>query len=78
MKNIILKSLVILPIIAFVDYIIMIVVGCTGSLFGLNNNFYECTFCTIGKIVFTVSVVGFLLVISFDIISHFKKGKQLC
>lgn len=77
MKNIMLKSLVILPIIAFVDYIIMIAVGCAGSLFGFTNNFYECTFCTIGKIVFTVSVAGFLLVISSDIISHMRRGKQL-
>ena len=48
MKDIALKSLVILPIIAFVDYIIMIAVGCTSSLIGSTDNFYECTFCTIG------------------------------
>lgn len=78
MKNILLKSLVIFPIIAFVDYLVMIAVGCTGNFLGYSNNFYECTFCTIAKIVFTVSVAGFLLVITFDIISHLKKRNQQC
>jgi len=78
MKNIILKALVILPIIAFVDYIVMILVGCAGSLIGFNSTFYECTFCTIGKSVFIVSLLAFLAVISLDIISHYKKRNQVC
>ena len=78
MKDIVLKSLVILPIIAFVDYLIMIVVGCAGSFLGFTSNFYECTFCTISKVVFTVSLLAFLFVITSDIISHVKRGKLLC
>lgn len=78
MKNIILKALVILPIIVFVDYIIMIVVGCSGSLFGFNSTFYECTFCTIGKSLFLVSLLAFLVVVSLDIISHYKQRNQVC
>lgn len=78
MKEIALKSLVILPIIAFVDYLIMIIVGMTGSVFGFNSNFYECTFCTIGETVFAVSFLGFLLIITLDIISYIKKKRLLC
>ncbi|MFD1294138.1 hypothetical protein ACFQ5N_09855 [Lutibacter holmesii] len=77
MKDIALKSLVILPIIAFFDYLIMIVVGCVGSFLGFNSNFYECTFCTISKVVFAVSLLAFLFVITLDIISHVKRGKLL-
>lgn len=78
MKNIVLKALVILPIIAFVDYLIMIVVGCTGSYFGFDSNFYECTFCTIGKGVLSISLLAFLFVISLDTISHYRQRNQVC
>ena len=78
MKDIVLKSLVILPIIAFVDYLIMIIVGSAGSFLGFNSNFYECTFCTIGKVVFTVSLLAFFFVIASDIVSSIKKREQLC
>lgn len=44
MKDMALKSLVILPIIAFVDYIIMFAVGCTCSLFGPTDNFMNVLF----------------------------------
>lgn len=77
MKDIALKSLVILPIIAFIDYLIMIVVGCTGSLLGYSNNFYECTFCTIGKVVFTVSLLAFLFVTTLNMISYYKRERLL-
>ena len=78
MKDIVLKALVILPIIAFVDHLIMIIVGCTGSYFGFNNNFYECTFCMIGEIVLVVSLLAFLFVVSLDVISYFKQRNSVC
>lgn len=77
MKDIVLKSLVVLPIIAFVDYIIMIVIGYAGVVFGFKNTFYECTFCTIAKIVFTVSLLAFLFMIIMDVVPYIKKRKQL-
>ncbi|WP_298370070.1 hypothetical protein [uncultured Lutibacter sp.] len=67
MRDIALKSLIILPVIAFVDYILMIVVGCTSCLFGLSNSFYQCTFCTIGKIVLISSILGFIIYLFSDI-----------
>jgi hypothetical protein len=78
MKDIALKALVMLPIIAFIDYLIMIVVGCSCSLFGFGSNFYECTFCTIGKIVMIVSLLAFLFVVSLDVISYFKQRNSFC
>jgi len=78
MKDIMLKSLVIIPIIAFVDYFIMIVVGCTSCLFGSTNNFYECTFCLIGKIVLVTSVLAFMLFLFLEIKMLFKNKCQHC
>ncbi len=78
MKDIALKSLVILPIIAFVDYIIMIAVGCTCSLFGSTDNFYECTFCTIGKVVLTISVLAYVSMLIFEVRMFVINRKRLC
>jgi uncharacterized membrane protein len=78
MKDIFLKALVILPIIVFIDYCIMIIVGCTGGYLGFNTNFYECAFCTIGKVVLSISLLVFLYTISKDIFSHHKQRNQVC
>jgi len=78
MKDIALKSLVILPLIAFVDYIIMIVVGCTSSLIGSTDNFYECTFCTIGKVVLAISVLAYVSMLIFEVKMFAKNRKRLC
>jgi len=78
MRAIALKSLVILPIIAFVDYIIMIAVGCTGSLIGSTDNFYECTFCTIGKVVLIISVLAYVLMLIFDVKMFVESRKHAC
>jgi hypothetical protein len=78
MKEIVLKVFVILPIIVFVDYFIMIVVGCISSCFGFNANFYECTFCTIGKVVMTISLMVFLYIVTLDFINHYKHKNQVC
>ena len=77
MKDVVLKSLIILPVIAFVDYVIMIMVGCASHLFGSTTNFYECTFCTIGKIVFVVSIVAFLGIVFLDIKSIQQQKRHL-
>ena len=78
MKDIALKSLVILTLIAFVDYIIMIAVGCTCSLFGSTDNFYECTFCTIGKVVLAISVLAYVSMLIFEVKIFSKNRKRLC
>jgi hypothetical protein len=78
MKDIALKSLVILPLIAFVDYIIMIVVGCTSNLIGSTDNFYECTFCAIGKVVLAISVLAYVSMLIFEVKIFSKNRKRLC
>ena len=66
MKDVVLKGLVILPIIAFVDYVLMALVGCVSCALGSTTNFYECAFCTIGKFVFGASILLFIGLLFFE------------
>lgn len=67
MKNIALKSAIIIPAIIFSIFLIMTIVGCTSCLFGLDQNFYSCTFCNIFKAVLLISFIGYLTILFFDI-----------
>ena len=75
MKNIAFKSFVFIPLLFFVDYLIMIIIGCTSSLFSFADNFYNGTFCTIGKSVLALSLIGYILIIAPDLKSLVKKLK---
>jgi len=77
MKDIAVKSLVIIPLIAFVDYFIMILVGCSSCVFRFSNNFYECTFCKIGKVVLLLSVLAYTLILFFEIRMFFRNKKAI-
>ena len=75
MKNIAFKSFVFLPLLFFVDYLIMIIIGCASSLFSFADNFYNGTFCTIGKSVLALSLIGYVLIIGPDLKSLVKNLK---
>ena len=75
MKNVAFKSLVFLPILFFVDYLIMVIIGCASSLMGFADNFYNGAFCTIGKSVLVLSLIGYVLIILPDLKSLVKKTK---
>jgi type III secretory pathway component EscU len=75
MKNIALKSLFLLPALFIVDYILMISIGCVACFFGYAADFYECTFCNIGKIVLVVSLVAFVVALIPDVKSMMRKPK---
>lgn len=72
MKNIGLKSLFLLPIIFFIDYVLMVGLGCTTCFLGFSGAFYDCTYCMIGKSLFIISVIAYLYAISGDIKSAFN------
>lgn len=75
MKSLALKSVFLISVIAFIDYLVMITVGCMGSLFGFNNQFYECTFCTIGKVVLLVSIASIIAILYLDYKASFGQAK---
>ena len=75
MFGIALKSLFLLPLFFIVDYIFMILIGCISCYFGAATDFYECSFCTIGKIVLLVSAILFVAILSPDMKALFKNPK---
>lgn len=74
--SIILKVFVVLPILMFVDYILMVILGCATCLFGYGNDFYCGPYCIIGKIILGLSAIFFLFIIFPDIVELFKKLKN--
>jgi len=72
MKNLILKFLIIVPAILFIDILIMITIGCTASLLGFTHQFYECTYCIIAKFVFFTSFAAYLIILVLNMLSNNK------
>jgi hypothetical protein len=77
MKDVVLKGLVLLPIIVFIDYVIMAAVGCVSCIFGSSTNFYNCAFCTIAKIVLVASILLFIGFLFFEFSLASRKNKNL-
>ncbi len=75
MKNLALKSLVLLPVLFFVDYVIMIIIGCVTCYFGCASDFYDCTFCNIGKFVLAASLILFIAALIPDVKSLLANKK---
>jgi hypothetical protein len=57
------KLFFILPLILFVDYIIMALLGCMTCLFGLGEDYYCSSYCIVGKIIlaFSALLLGYLM-----------------
>jgi hypothetical protein len=58
--SILIKVLFVLPFILFLDYILMIIVGCTGCLFGAGKAFFCGPFCILGKIILFLSLALYI------------------
>lgn len=67
------KVAFVLPLIIFVDYLIMALVGCATCLFNMGEDFYCGPFCLAGKIILALSAVFFAYYIHTDIKAIFKK-----
>jgi hypothetical protein len=74
--SIFLKVFFVLPLILFVDYLLMAFIGCTTCLFGLGEDFYCGTFCLAGKIILALSVIFFGYLIYPDIKVIFKSKRN--
>ena len=74
--SIVLKVFFVLPLIVFVNYVLMALIGCTTCLFGLGNNFYCGPYCIIGKIILGLSLLLFGYIIYPDIAQLFKSSKN--
>jgi len=59
--QVLLKVFLVLPLIIFVDWILMAVLGCASCLFGFGNSFYCGAYCLIGKGILLLSAVFFII-----------------
>jgi len=74
--SIILKVFLVLPLILFIDYILMVIIGCSTSLFGFGDDFYCGSYCLLGKIILALSAIFFGIIIFPDIVEMLKKKKD--
>lgn len=74
--SIAIKIFFVLPLLLFVDYILMAIIGCSTCLFGLGDDFYCGPFCLVGKIILALSVIFFGYILYPDIRALFKPGKN--
>jgi len=70
------KFFLVLPLILFVDYLIMALLGCTTCLFGLGNEFYCGPFCLAGKIILALSALFFIYLIYPDLKIFFRAKRN--
>jgi len=75
--SIIIKVILVLPLILFVDYVLMVVIGCTTCLFGFSNDFYSGAYCVYGKIILALSALFFGYIMYSDIVKLYKQKKSI-
>lgn len=71
-----LKICVGFPLILFVDYILMVIIGCSTCLLGFGNDFYCGSYCVFGKIILGLSFILFFMLIFPDIKEMVKSKKN--
>jgi putative Mn2+ efflux pump MntP len=70
------KFLVVLPLILFIDYLIMVLFGCTSCFFSSEDSYICGTYCIIGKIILVISGLIFIMVIFPDLKKLFEVRKN--
>jgi len=66
------KIMIILPLLMFLDYILMALLGCTSCLLGMGEDYYCGKYCLFGKIILLLSVILFFRIIFNDLRVFFK------
>jgi len=70
-----LKVFLVLPIVIFVDWVLMIVLGCATSLCGFGNGFYCGPYCLFGKGILFLSAVSFIIYLLFPELKKYVNHK---
>jgi hypothetical protein len=74
--SIFVKVFFILPLILFIDYLLMALLGCTTCLFGFGDDYYCGSFCLAGKIILALSALFFWYLIYPDLKAILKSKKH--
>lgn len=77
MKKIILKSIILIPALIFMIFLIMTIIGCTSCLFGLDEVYYSSTYCDIFKTVTLIAIIGYFTVLFLDMKFVYKNSFTL-
>jgi len=74
--RIILKVFFVSPIILFLDFILIALIGCAGVFLGLGNGFFCGPYCILAKTILGLSLIVFLGSIVPEIIQMFNRMKN--
>jgi hypothetical protein len=70
------KVVLLLPVMLFVDYVIMILFGSISQLVGCDDDFYCGTFCNTGKLILGTTTVLFFLFILKEVKAIFQAWRN--
>lgn len=65
------------PFILLVDYLIMVLLGCSSCLFGVGTGYYCNTYCIVGKVLLILSAVLFGLILYPELKTLIKNKKHV-
>jgi len=72
-----LKILIGLPVLLFVDYLLMAILGCTSCLFGLGDTYFCGPYCLLGKGLLLLSAALFCWYLYSDIKKLFQSKRKV-
>ncbi len=76
-SNVLIKVFFLLPLIIFIDYILMVLIGCASCLFGFGEDYFCGSYCLMGKIILILSGSFFVFLIYPDLKAFIKKTKNV-
>jgi hypothetical protein len=75
--NLYLKIMIGLPLVIFIDYLLMAMLGCISCFLGFGNGYFCGPYCLLGKGLLVLSAILFCLYIFPDVKSLFHAKKQI-
>lgn len=71
------KVFIVLPLLLFIDYVLMVLIGCSTCIFGFGDAFYCGPYCFFGKVILGLSTIFFLLLLLPDIKRFFENAQKI-
>lgn len=72
-----LKISIALPLVIFIDYLLMTILGCTSCLFGFGDAYFCGPYCLLGKALLLLSAVLFCCYLYPDVKKLFHATSQI-
>jgi hypothetical protein len=71
-RTLIFKIVIGLPVVIFIDYLLMALLGCVSCLLGFGDDYFCTTYCLLGKVLLVLSAVLYGWFIFPEIMSLFQ------